>query len=192
MGYEDVELSQSEEASCGFVQNSYGQRVSWKNQLPIQYYIDQSVPEKYRAAITKAAEDWNKSSGKNLIQIQTETTNSSQWAIDGKNIIYWVTTSGAFSTNTLQAKSLLRWTGERMSDVDILVNAVDWTFYLDEADNKRELHLESLMVHEFGHALGLLHQSTYKSVMYMSLGSNVVRNAPYQDPDLKGLGCEYL
>ncbi len=174
------------------MQNSVGARVSWDNRVPVVFQIDQSVPENFRAAIVSAADDWNRSSGKTLIQISSEIANSTEWKIDGKNIIYWVTKTGVFASTTQQAKSLLRWNGPQMTDVDILINAVNWTFYVTDTQDKNALHLESLLVHELGHALGLAHQPLAKSVMYMSLGGGVVRTQPLQDPDLQDLGCEYL
>jgi hypothetical protein len=190
--YQDVQVASADEKSCGFIQNSGGARVSWDSRLPITFFIEKSVPEKFRVAIVNAADDWNRSSGKNLIQISSQIVTSDQWKIDGQNIIYWIDHTGVFTTASQQAKSLLRWQGVAMSDVDILINAQDWMFYLTDPENKSALHLESLMVHEFGHSLGLIHQPVSKSVMYMSLGGSVVRNQPLPDPELQDLGCEYL
>jgi hypothetical protein len=192
--YEDVELSSADEKSCGFVQNSGGARVSWKNQIPIVFYFDQSVPENYRSAIVRATEDWNTNSGKILFSISRTIVSSPQWNIDGKNIIYWINRDGIFANPMQQAKSLLRWTGNTLSDVDILVNGHDWNFYMEpgETNAKSSLHLESLLVHELGHALGLIHQPSQKSVMYMALGLYIIRDIPTQEPDLEDVGCEYL
>lgn len=190
--YQDVQLSSAEEPSCGFVQNSAGARVSWKGQVPATFYLDQSIPEQYRPAILAAAEDWNRTAGRTFIVISTEIVNSAQWAQDGKNIIYWVTKESVFTNTLQQAKSLLRWSGVNLADVDILINAVNWQFYLTDAKYGNQLHLESLLVHELGHALGLAHQESMKSVMYKSLGGAVVRNVPTASPDLEGIRCEYL
>jgi hypothetical protein len=190
--YEDVQVASADEKACGFIQNSSGSRVSWDSRLPVTFQIEQSVPENFRVAIVNAADDWNRSSGKTLIKISPDIASSDQWKIDGKNMIYWINQSGVFTTSSQQAKSLLRWQGMAMSDVDILINASDWKFYLTEPENTSALHLESLMVHEFGHALGLIHQPLSKSVMYMSLGGSVVRTQPLPDPELQDLGCEYL
>lgn len=190
--FEDSELAAADEKSCGFVQNSKGARVSWNNQMPVRFWIDSTVPEQYRTAIFSAVEDWNKASGKKLITVSEEIVSSPKWGVDGKNTIYWVNKTEYFSSSKQQAKSLLRWVGTTLSDVDILINAADWTFYITEGEDRNALHLESLLVHELGHALGLAHQTTTKSVMYMSLASMLVRNVPSQAPDLEDLGCEYL
>ncbi len=192
IGYQDVQLSSASEKSCGFVQNSAGARVSWKSQVPVKFSIDQSVPAEFRPAIFAAAEDWNRAAGRTFLVVSQEIVTSPQWAVDGKNIIYWVQKEGVFSSVSQQAKSLLRWTGTNLSDVDVLINAANWNFYLTTPVHGNDLHLESLLVHELGHALGLAHQESTKSVMYMSLGGSVIRDTPTQAPDLEDIGCEYL
>ncbi len=188
--FEDQPLVPPAQKACGFVQNSYGQRVSWKDRTPSNFTFNRNVPSEVKATILAAASRWNQSLGRDIIVIANGNDTSEKWANEGRNVIYWVDQSGVFTNPFIQAKSLIRWTGNQIVDVDILVNAVNWKFG-DITQQKGVLDLESLMVHEFGHSLGLLHQSMEESVMFQSLNLNTQRTKPFENPDLEALKCEY-
>jgi hypothetical protein len=188
--FTDQEVVPAAEKSCGFLQNSFGQRVSWQGRLPIKFQFNRGVPTEYRARILSAAQQWNSHYGREMIKIIEPSDTSEKWSNDLKNIIYWIDQAEVFSNRFVQAKSLIRWSGADITDVDILINAFDWKFVQGEL-TQGTLDLESLMVHEFGHALGLVHQDTFESVMFQSLSLNTVRNSPQPRPDLESLKCEY-
>src|SRR5688572_21533689 len=47
------------EESCNFVQNANLQRVSWDQNVPVNLYLDSSVPAEYVAAVEAAVTRWN-------------------------------------------------------------------------------------------------------------------------------------
>ena len=74
---------------CGFVQNVYGERISWKGSIPITMYVHSSVPSEYHAAIQSAADVWEKQAGRKLFEIVTQPLTGPINPIkDGSNIIY--------------------------------------------------------------------------------------------------------
>ncbi|MCK6598977.1 MAG: peptidase, partial [Bdellovibrionaceae bacterium] len=57
---------------CGFVQNVYGERISWKGKVPVVMKLHESVPKEYYSSIAEAAEKWNQALGKTVILVDTE------------------------------------------------------------------------------------------------------------------------
>lgn len=85
-----LELATAAEESCGYVQNEFGERVSWKSNLPVNMYIDSSVPDDMAESIKSAANKWSKAAGKNLFNFQMAAkANSITPSIDKVNSIYW-------------------------------------------------------------------------------------------------------
>lgn len=189
--FEDSEIAVAQEKSCGFIQNSAGQRVAWKQNLPVQFHLSTSIPKAFQASIKKAVDSWNESMGKKMIELDSTAVENSEWKNDGQNIIYWIDHGDVFSNPLLQAKSLIRWSGNQITDVDILINANDWIFSADGKIGNGVLDLQSLLVHEFGHSLGLTHQATSQSVMYSTLALDFKRVSPYEKPDVEAMKCEY-
>lgn len=181
---------------CGFVQNVYGERISWKGQYPITMYVHESVPESFYPAIQAAAKTWQDASGKALFNI---VTNQKVYGPinpqkDSTNIIYFLKTWEEDKPSE-QARTSIHWIGDQVKEADIRING-KFTYYWDQ-DTKTtasarasSINIEALVIHELGHVLGLKHQDGGNSVMatYLSNNSDRVNIA---DTDKSALQCEY-
>lgn len=185
-GLQGCGRSASPEESCNFVQNSEAQRVSWSNTVPIYMRIDSTVPKEFRDAIKRAASAWNAISHRELVRIREEIT-TTRPANDQNSVIYWMSTwEGARSYE--QARTTVYWKGDQIYEADIRINAKDFKYV--DGRGPGMIDFESLLIHEFGHVLGLAHNEIGSSVMAMSLASNTERRE-VSDDDQKSLRCEY-
>ena len=175
--------------SCNFVQNADQQRVSWKSQAPVILYVDGSVPEEDFSSIQAAADVWNTAIGHEVIKIGGFTQGTGQPAQDGKNVIYYMRTWESDRSQE-QARTTIYWAGDRIDEADVRINAHDFTFSSGSQAVGNEVDIQSLLVHEFGHVLGLAHTVTPQSVMVKSLPSDTLRRALSTD-DLNSIRCEY-
>ncbi len=175
--------------SCTFVQNSYGERVSWKGQLPIVIYAHTTFPEQYLGAIQDAVEYWNRAKGEELFRYGGRDSGPDQARYDGRNIIYWRSSWEANKTSE-QARTQIQWEGNRILDADILINNKDFDFYYTDVTSSGAIHIGSILVHEFGHVLGLAHNDNEPSVMGTYLRAQTVREEITQ-ADLRYMSCEY-
>ena len=176
---------------CGFVQNVYGERVSWKSDVPVTMYLHESVPQEYVNAIVSAADTWEKNSGRRLFNIVTSTriTGPAEPHKDGKNVIYFLNIWEANRASE-QARTSMHWNGDQIQEADIRVNDKDFNFYWNQGKSAGAVNIEALILHEMGHVLGLKHKDSGGSVMatYLSSGSDRTQLASADVTDLK---CEY-
>lgn len=182
------------QTSCFFVQNKQKQRVSWGHRLPVTMYLNDNVPEEYKSAIVSAAQAWNSATGHHLFNILEG--DSSQWpSSNRRSVIYWKTDWEDDASHE-QARATISWTGDQITDADIEINAKDHVFFTSSDDeiyvssSTEHIHLESLLIHEFGHALGLMHNDDADSTMQKSLSGQVKRDE-IKAVDLENLKCEY-
>lgn len=176
--------------SCNFVQNSQGVRISWKSSVPAHFIITSSVPEKYDAAIIKAAETWNSNKRMTLIEVHRDNSYPATSANDGTNGIYFLNTWDSSETKE-QGRTAIKWDISKIRDADIKINAQNFKFYLEgDTDKSGKVSIESLILHEMGHALGLKHIEDTKSSMQPYLASAVSRSQP-GPVDINSLNCEY-
>ncbi len=175
------------EESCNFVQNSKAQRVSWAEATPAVLFIDSSVPEEYYPAIQAAIEEWNKARGRQILKIGGPVQSASGPARDGANVLYWMKAWEVDRTFE-QARTTVYWADDRIFEADVRVNARDFSYVIGKQPGR--VDLASLLVHEFGHILGLVHIDSAGSVMAKSLASNTERRVPSNE-DLNSLRCEY-
>ncbi len=174
--------------SCNFVQNSEGQRVSWGGGSSVSFYVDPSVPAKFYPVIQAAAATWNSSIGHQQIAIIGWAARATTPAEDGTNVIYWMSDWDPKQTNE-QARTTIHWSSNRLIEADILVNAKDFVYSVEQV-LPGQVDFQSLLLHEFGHALGLRHVDAVPSVMQKSLAYDLARREP-QPLDLASLKCEY-
>ncbi len=182
--------SPKEQDECGFVQNVYGERISWKGEVPVVMQLHKDFPEEHVPAALAAAESWNKSLGRKIIEIKTERySGPGEAQKDNQNIIYYYGTWEA-DRPTEQARTSVYWIGDQIKETDIRVNDKNFNFYSNQAQKSEEVNIESLLIHEMGHVLGLKHKDQGSSVMATYLASNTARNQ-LAETDMSSLKCEY-
>lgn len=185
------ELASAAEDDCGYVQNSYGQRVSWKSSLPIHLHLSADFPTDYEQPLRDAAKLWEDAAGKTLFVIDRLAfgQNTSPSAYDGSNVIYWMT-DWDNTQEDLQAVTSLHWYGNGITDADMRVDAKYFNYFVTFPNSTGDIHMESLLLHELGHVLGLKHKTVSPTVMWATLRGATVRET-LSATDLASLKCEY-
>lgn len=176
------------EADCGFVQNVYGERVSWKQNAPVQMTLHTSVPPQFEESIRQAAETWNRAFGRTMIVIAPQRIGGTVPGRDQQNIIYYLTTWEANKASE-QGRTSLYWVGDQIQEADIRINGLNYAFF-GSAPIGGAVSMESLALHELGHVLGLKHNDSSPSVMATFLRLNQDRTQ-LQGSDQESLKCEY-
>jgi hypothetical protein len=186
----DEFLATAAETDCGFVQNAYGQRVSWKKNIPVTLQIHKSYPPEYTEVLTRAAQHWNEAAGMILLRVVPASASVGEKAArDATNTIHWQLEWPEASKNQ-QAVTNLHWRLNQLIEADISVDQKYFNFYVDRAVSPFDVHLESLLIHEMGHVLGLKHRSTVPSVMWAVLNGAVERDT-LSAADRETIKCEY-
>ena len=182
--------------SCNFVQNAKLQRVSWKGKM-VKLYIHDSVPKEYIGEIKAAAKIWNEEATKLnkeervLISIESVVGGPLNPQRDGYNIVYLMS-DWEENKLTEQARTTIYWTGNRIYEADVRINKRHKFSAQDTGVDGNKIDMRSLMVHEFGHILGLSHVEPEKeSVMHAHLAGGKERRE-ISTYDKKSLKCEYM
>lgn len=178
--------------SCGFVQNPEMQRVSWKKNLPLKLYLHNSVPTEAYPAIDRAIKEYNEkvAGGVEVLRIVGRGASGDMTpARDGYSMVYWFKTWDP-ARPTEQARTTIYWQGAEIFEADVRVNAYNFRYYFGDSSSFSDVDLDSLLVHEFGHALGLAHNQASGSVMNVTLDEGQERRKLGQI-DMNSLKCEY-
>lgn len=191
------------EEPCNFVQSTQLQRVSWKEDLPVKMMVHASVPQEFWPSIEAAVQHWNTEMNKRGVEGPSFVIEL--WGVGGpiapnqdfNNMIYWMENDWEPNLANQQARTTIYWTGSRIYEADIRINDKNHDFYTqkdpeveDESEYDLKVDFQSLMVHEFGHVLGLAHNSSESSVMQVELASGVERRN-LGEIDMKSVSCEY-
>lgn len=185
---------------CGFVQNVYGQRISWKTSAPIPLYINQSVPPALKPAIYRAALSWEQAMGRKVFEVIEE--NSSEVMSPGrdkKNGIYFLS-QWESDRKSEQGRTSVYWAGDEIQEADIRINSKNFGYY---DQNHQQIvrstttdstsagyNFEALVLHELGHFLGLKHRENGGTVMAKELGAYTDR-VKLATIDTEAVQCEY-
>lgn len=183
-------LASAAQADCGFVQNAYGQRISWKNNIPVNIEIHKDYPPEHEEVLRRAAQHWNDAAGMTLFNfVRSGNILSEKATKDTVNTVHWMREWSENQKN-LQALTNLYWRTNQLYESDIAVNNKNFNFFNDTATTPYDVHLESLLIHELGHVLGLKHRSTVPSVMWAVLNGAVKRDT-LTNADRETIKCEY-
>lgn len=178
------------EESCNFVQNGQLQRVSWKGQFPIEMYIHESVPEGYYNAIKGAMAQWEHKLKRPVFKIMGVAGGPNDGGQkDERSIIYYMNEWDP-SQKREQARTTIYWLGDLIVEADLKVNASNFSFFTGDTPQSNKVDMESLIVHELGHVLGLQHNDSVPSVMATTLASETLRRTP-KAADVDSVQCEY-
>lgn len=189
----------TEQDSCNFTQNVYGERLSWKKNLPIQIYVHQSFPRQNLPALYEALSVWENALGKKAFQVMSENMPGPlEPREDRRSVIYWMN-NWEPNMQDEQARTTVYHIGNELVEADIRINALHqvpgggvegFNFYLDTVSKSGDVHLESLLIHELGHVLGLKHNDEGNSVMDTHLSAGQKR-VGLTSADTRSLQCEY-
>lgn len=179
------------EEPCNFVQNGELQRVSWKGQFPVEIYIHESVPEEYWSSIQLAMAEWEVKLKRPLFKIVgvLEGANTGGEK-DGRNVIYYMP-EWEEGRDREQARTTILWLGDMIYESDIRINGSGDFQYSSAAEPvSGRVDMQSLMLHELGHVLGLQHNGASGSVMATTLANATLRREA-NPVDVQSLRCEY-
>lgn len=187
---------------CGFVQNVYGQRISWKSESPIQLFISSSVPVTLRAGIYRAAATWESQLGRKVFEVSEDSTKISGVPNrDQKNAIYFLKDWESDKTSE-QGRTSVYWAGDEIQEADIRINAADFSYYdqnpqvltgsarlVSQGRTATDGYsFEALVLHEMGHLLGLKHREGTVMATHLSAFSN---RTQLTSSDQESISCGY-
>ena len=185
----------SPEKSCNFVLNSFDQRVSWDNRVPVHMLIHESVPIAFHQALVDAARWWNEKAGKDLILVGLDVVRGPiEPRQDGYSIMYFMNTWEQDPEHLLeQARTSIFWKGTQIIEADIRFNFYKYgkSFSFAEPVPGNMIDIRSLAIHEFGHVLGFGHIDDPDSVMIKYLANGEDRSLFAGVIEQDSLSCEY-
>lgn len=187
---------------CGFVQNIYGQRISWKAKT-IKLFIHSSIPADLKPAIYRAAATWSAQVGHKVFEISEDSSQLSPAPNrDKKNGIYFLSEWESDRTSE-QGRTSVYWAGDEIQEADVRINASDFSYYdlnpqvltgsyslkKQGRSSSDGYSFEALILHELGHFLGLKHREG-ATVMATHLASFTNRTQ-LSVADQESISCGY-
>ncbi len=176
-------------AILGRSAGAYELGEKWRSSsLPLTYRVNPAgAPAGFHTACQRAASTWGRPSGTRFYfsYLGTTTVHRSVQS-DRVHAVYWQANGAGFDSNTLAVT--WTWTqGSEMTHFDMVFNgSVRWS----AAPRSYEWDIESVALHEFGHALGLDHSRRSGAVMLSRIPPGT-RLRTLGSDDLGGLRALY-
>ena len=119
------------------------------------------------SALQMAADGWSQQSQANVQLAYAGYTSGSSLTMNNKNEVFFRDTSNG----SYIAETYYWWDGQgRLVDADIVFYEGKFSFFAFSGCSNG-IYIESVGIHEFGHALGLLHSSVQGATMYSTMPS---------------------
>jgi predicted Zn-dependent protease len=176
--------------SCEILKTNFNSVVKWnEDKFPIEFSVSESIPKELHQDIISAAQNWNKTLNKNVIIV-------SFYKKDIENKIEFVSSWEKDKPHE-QGRTTASWKGDEIIKAVIKINHENFSFYTQDkktvksqTDSTELYNFEALMIHEFGHAIGLNHSNDPESVMITHLSSYSDRTN-ISNQDVKNFNCAY-
>ena len=172
---------------CGTIKSQLTKMESSWTTFPIAFQIDSTVPDYFQESIRKSAQMWNTALGFPAISISENMASLVDHKLSkNNNVIAWSTNPQDLRPKT-EGETFMTWKGSKIKSANILLNAAYYQFSFEGMDPNK-IDLTSLMLHEFGHALGLEHSLNEDSVMRDGLKVGEIRQ-DFSEEDLNIALC---
>lgn len=155
--------------------------------IPLQYYINPSNgPQGFQGAVRGAADGWTRRELSFQFNYRGTTNRTGVNNRDGQHIVSYDPAGSGLSNSTLAVTYHWSFRGQ-MSHFDMVFNGrQNWS----TRPRFFEFDLQTVGLHEFGHALGLDHSQNRRAVMYFSASPGSQLHVPTAD-DLAGAAVLY-
>ena len=170
---------------------------SWA-QNSVTYFVNPNIPDatagdtdQQIATMQRAASEW-KSAGQIPFQFSYggTTTTTTVAPNDGTNAVFYSNKdgNGALAVCTWSSFS----NGDMFGfDIEFYDRAGTWDFSWSLNPTGSQFDVESVAVHEFGHALGMSHSDVSGSTMYASISAGSTQNRTLHADDIAGVNALY-
>lgn len=178
----DYKLNQ---APCGYELSWQGERIT-QHKLPLTIYAHESFPQEYIPSLMYAISIWNNKAKKPLFVFGGMDRGPLNPREDRKTVVYWYTNTWPLAP-IAQAVTTKSNTGDEITNTDILVNNWSFQYFTNDSFSNLDIHLESLLIHELGHTLGMVHRDA-PSVMSPILAPGEIRTV-FSKEDIETITC---
>lgn len=165
---------------CGYIRNEFKKQVLWRKSNAITIV----VPAKYAVPARAAAKTWNDSVKRELIVIKEGVLKSP--AVDGINGIYF----DADLAPQSEGITNIYWLGSTIYEADIRISGRYKHYWgtPSQPTDEETINLEALLLHEFGHVLGLDHDGDGVMKPYLSFFEDRIS---LTKQDISNIVCGY-
>ena len=152
---------------------------------------DNDARDEFLAAIRRAANTWTYAAEADITFTYAGSTNSTKVGFNGANEIVFVNDGlvDSAGNNRPLATALVFFMNSTIVETDIKINDA-YAWYAAGSLSPAQFDLQSVVLHELGHWLGLGHDEDDQAVMYAEMAPGIVKRALFEN-DLQGIAALY-